>query len=46
MSNNIKYLLGIDGGGTLGRLAVCDAAECPPTFGVPYDLFNGIIAGG
>ncbi|MBE6811871.1 MAG: N-acetylmuramic acid 6-phosphate etherase [Ruminococcaceae bacterium] len=34
------------GAGTSGRLAVCDAAECPPTFGVPYDLFNGIIAGG
>ncbi len=34
------------GSGTSGRLAVCDAAECPPTFGVPYDMFNGIIAGG
>lgn len=34
------------GSGTSGRLAVCDAAECPPTFGVPYGLFNGIIAGG
>ena len=34
------------GSGTSGRLAVCDAAECPPTFGVPYELFNGIIAGG
>lgn len=34
------------GSGTSGRLAVCDAAECPPTFGVPGDLFNGIIAGG
>ncbi len=34
------------GSGTSGRLAVCDAAECPPTFGVAYDLFNGIIAGG
>lgn len=34
------------GSGTSGRLAVCDAAECPPTFGVPNDLFNGIIAGG
>ena len=34
------------GSGTSGRLAVCDAAECPPTFGVPYDLFTGIIAGG
>lgn len=34
------------GSGTSGRLGICDAAECPPTFGVPYDLFNGIIAGG
>ncbi len=34
------------GSGTSGRLAVCDAAECPPTFGVPGDMFNGIIAGG
>lgn len=34
------------GAGTSGRLGVCDAAECPPTFGVSYDLFNGIIAGG
>lgn len=34
------------GSGTSGRLGVCDAAECPPTFGVPYDLFNGVIAGG
>ncbi|MBQ2847018.1 MAG: N-acetylmuramic acid 6-phosphate etherase [Clostridia bacterium] len=34
------------GSGTSGRLAVCDAAECPPTFGVPYGLFKGIIAGG
>ncbi len=34
------------GSGTSGRLAVCDAAECPPTFGVSHELFNGIIAGG
>lgn len=34
------------GSGTSGRLAVCDAAECPPTFGVPYGLFKGIVAGG
>jgi len=34
------------GAGTSGRLGVCDAAECPPTFGVPWDMFNGIIAGG
>lgn len=34
------------GAGTSGRLGVCDAAECPPTFGVSYDTVNGIIAGG
>ena len=34
------------GAGTSGRLGVCDAAECPPTFGVSPELFNGIIAGG
>lgn len=34
------------GAGTSGRLGVLDASECPPTFGVPYDLVNGIIAGG
>ena len=34
------------GAGTSGRLGVCDAAECPPTFGVPKDMFTGIIAGG
>lgn len=34
------------GAGTSGRLGVCDAAECPPTFGVEPTLFNGIIAGG
>lgn len=34
------------GAGTSGRLGVMDAAECPPTFGVPRDMFNGIIAGG
>lgn len=34
------------GAGTSGRLGIVDAAECPPTFGVPYDLVNGIIAGG
>jgi N-acetylmuramic acid 6-phosphate etherase len=27
-------------------LGVVDASECPPTFGVPFDLVNGIIAGG
>ena len=34
------------GAGTSGRLGVMDAAECPPTFGVPYDQVQGIIAGG
>lgn len=34
------------GAGTSGRLGIVDASECPPTFGVPYDLVNGIIAGG
>lgn len=34
------------GAGTSGRLGVCDAAECPPTFGVDRDMFIGIIAGG
>ena len=34
------------GAGTSGRLGVLDASECPPTFGVPRDLVQGIIAGG
>jgi len=34
------------GAGTSGRLGVLDASECPPTFGVPFDLVIGIIAGG
>ena len=34
------------GVGTSGRLGVCDASECPPTFGVPYDTVIGIMAGG
>ncbi len=34
------------GAGTSGRLGVIDAAECPPTFGTPPHLFQGIIAGG
>lgn len=34
------------GAGTSGRLAVVDASECPPTFGVSPDLVCGIIAGG
>jgi N-acetylmuramic acid 6-phosphate etherase len=34
------------GAGTSGRLGVIDAAECPPTFGTPPGLFQGIMAGG
>jgi N-acetylmuramic acid 6-phosphate etherase len=34
------------GTGTSGRLGVLDASECPPTFGVPPDLVQGLIAGG
>ena len=34
------------GAGTSGRLGILDASECPPTFGVPYELVVGIIAGG
>lgn len=34
------------GAGTSGRLAIVDASECPPTYGVPYGLVVGIIAGG
>ena len=34
------------GAGTSGRLAILDAAECPPTFGTPANLVQGIIAGG
>ena len=34
------------GAGTSGRLGVLDAAECPPTFSIPYELVQGIIAGG
>ena len=34
------------GAGTSGRIGVLDASECPPTFGVPEDVFVGIIAGG
>lgn len=34
------------GAGTSGRLGIVDASECPPTYGVPYGLVVGIIAGG
>ena len=34
------------GAGTSGRLGIVDASECPPTFGVGYNLVIGVIAGG
>jgi N-acetylmuramic acid 6-phosphate etherase len=34
------------GAGTSGRLGIVDASECPPTYGVPYGLVIGLIAGG
>ncbi len=34
------------GAGTSGRLGVLDASECVPTFSVPPDLVQGVIAGG
>lgn len=34
------------GAGTSGRLGMLDAAECVPTFSVPPELVQGVIAGG
>lgn len=34
------------GAGTSGRLGVLDASECPPTFGVPPEMVQALIAGG
>ena len=34
------------GAGSSGRLAVLDAAECPPTFGTPPSMVQALIAGG
>src|SRR3954453_12262721 len=34
------------GTGTSGRLGILDASEIPPTFGVSYELVQGVIAGG
>jgi N-acetylmuramic acid 6-phosphate etherase len=34
------------GAGTSGRLAVLDAAECPPTFGTPRSMVQALVAGG
>ncbi|MFI5058116.1 MAG: N-acetylmuramic acid 6-phosphate etherase [Candidatus Acidiferrales bacterium] len=34
------------GAGSSGRMGVLDAAECPPTFGVPPKLVQALMAGG
>lgn len=34
------------GAGSSGRMAVLDAAECPPTFGIPRSQIQALIAGG
>lgn len=34
------------GAGTSGRLGVLDASECPPTYGVSFEMVQGMIAGG
>jgi len=34
------------GAGTSGRLGILDASEIPPTYGAPFDLVFGLIAGG
>lgn len=34
------------GAGTSGRLGVLDASECPPTYGTPPWMVQGLIAGG
>src|SRR5258708_1174081 len=34
------------GAGTSGRLGILDASEIPPTYGMPFGLIVGIIAGG
>ncbi len=46
----VTYLAGgkiiFIGAGTSGRLGILEAAECPPTFSTPKNLFSAIIAGG
>ena len=34
------------GAGTSGRLGMLDASECPPTFRIPREMVQGVIAGG
>lgn len=43
--NNSGRLIYV-GAGTSGRLGVLDAVECPPTFGTPPEMVQGLIAGG
>ena len=44
LSNNGRLIC--IGAGTSGRIAVLDAAECPPTFGTDPSMVQAIIAGG
>src|SRR6267154_1337452 len=39
-------LLGYVGAGSSGRIAVLDAADCPPTFGISKKRMQALIAGG
>ncbi|MFA6611903.1 MAG: N-acetylmuramic acid 6-phosphate etherase [Bacilli bacterium] len=34
------------GAGTSGRIGILDAVECPPTFGVSFDMVQCLMAGG
>lgn len=34
------------GAGTSGRIGVVDASECPPTYGSPPEMVQGLMAGG
>ena len=34
------------GAGTSGMLGILEASECPPTYGVPDEMVQGLIAGG
>lgn len=34
------------GAGTSGRIGIVDSVECPPTFGVDYDMVQCLMAGG
>lgn len=34
------------GAGTSGRIGILDASECPPTYGVDFDLVQAVMAGG